>query len=157
MQSEQNNTEEKTATKPQKVAEEQQTAENETQTASDSPESLSDLEKNWQEIAESLKDDGPRINSVMQNAQPKQIDDNTIQIDITAEIQKDLFAKFDEKIIRVLQRRMKNNELKFKFNLVESEVESKRPLTDVEKYQELMKRNPVLEKLREKFNLDLKK
>ncbi len=157
LQSDNTNTQEKPQTDEQNLAQKEQTEEEQEQITPEKDESPTDLENIWQEIAKSVKDDGPRINTAMQNANPKQIDTHTIQIDITAEIQKDLYEKFEEKILRVLQRKLKNNTLSFSFNLVESEAENNRPLTDAEKYQKLIKQNPVLEKLREKFNLDLKK
>ena len=110
----------------------------------------------WSSIGESLKDDGPRINAAIQQAKPQQLADNKILIHIGAESHKDLYKKFAHKIIDVLRQQMSNKDLSFEFKQVENEIESKRPLTNAEKYKKLSEHNPALEALRKKFNLDIK-
>ncbi|HKK59534.1 MAG TPA: hypothetical protein VJ937_08660 [Salinivirga sp.] len=110
----------------------------------------------WSSIVETLKDDGPRINAAIQQAKPQQLADNKILIHIGAESHKDLYKKFAHKIIDVLRQQMNNKDLSFEFKQVENEIESKRPLTNAEKYKKLSEHNPALEALRKKFNLDIK-
>ena len=122
--------------------------------SNDQKRELSDI---WEQITESLKDDGPRINAAIQQAKPKPVSEDKILIHISAESHKDLYQKFSSKIIDILRKEWNNNALEFEYKLIESETENNRPLTHAEKYKKLSEQNPALELLRKKFNLDIKK
>lgn len=115
------------------------------------------LESVWEKIKLSVEELGPRINQAVQAADPKLIDDNTIKIHITAESHKDLYEKHKKSIYEVLSMELGIKDLVFTYELVKSELDDKRPLKDVEKYQKMVEENPALQLLKDKFNLDLKK
>ena len=115
------------------------------------------LETVWETIKSNVEELGPRINQAVQAADPKLIDDNTIKIHITAESHKDLYDKHKKSIYDILSMELGIKDLVFTYELVKSELDDKRPLKDVEKYQKMVEENPALQLLKDKFNLDLKK
>lgn len=139
----------------QKPAEE--TPKQPTEQKSDDSAFNTDIKSIWQEIADSIKDEGPRINAAIQQANPRQKDDNTIEIQISAEQQKELYDKYQAKILEVLRTKTGNKNLKFEFIVNDTQIANNRPKTYAEQYQELSEKNPALELLRQKFNLDVKK
>ncbi|MFO7863068.1 MAG: proline racemase family protein, partial [Salinivirgaceae bacterium] len=116
----------------------------------------SKLDSIWQQIIKSLENDGPRINAAIQIADPKWMNPTQVQINISAEIQKELYQKFEQKIIQVLRNELNNKSLEFIYQIVITEAETNRPLTPAEQFKEMSAKNPALELLREKFDLDLK-
>jgi DNA polymerase-3 subunit gamma/tau len=115
------------------------------------------LESVWEKIKSNVQELGPRINQALQAADPKQIDDNTIKLHITAESHKDLYEKHKKSIYDVLSVELGIKNLILTFEMVKSDLEDKRPLKDEEKYQKMVEDNPALQLLKDKFNLDLKK
>lgn len=110
----------------------------------------------WSIIVESLKNDGPRIGAVVQMASPKFLNENIIQLKITVESQKDLYQKFEAKILGVLRRTFTNNQLGFEFEIDQNVVESNRPMSIAEQYKELLNENPSIDTFRKMFDLDIK-
>lgn len=115
------------------------------------------LEQIWAQIMVTGEELGPRINQALQAANPEKTSDNTIKIQITAESHKELYEKHKASVYDVLVAELGIKDLKFEWELVKSELESKRPLKDAEKYQAMAEENPALKLLKEKFNLDIKK
>jgi len=110
----------------------------------------------WSKIVESLKDDGPRIGAVVQMANPKFLNENIIQLKITVESQKELYQKFDAKILGVLRQKFTNKQLIFEFEIDQNAVESNRPMSIAEQYKEFLNENPSIDTLRKMFDLDIK-
>lgn len=133
----------------------QSTPEDDTANPTDTP--SGDLQQIWKKITESLADDGPRINAAVKQANPQKTGENTIQIQVSAEAQKELYAKFESKIIKVLRKELNNESLDIEFKMVENASDANRPLSNAEKYKQMSEENPALELLRRKFNLDIKK
>lgn len=114
------------------------------------------LQDAWQNIAESLTDEGPRINAAIQIAQPEFVNPDTVLVHVSVESQEELYQKYDQKVLQVLRKEFANNKLQFEFKKVATELDKNRPLTVAEQYKELITKNSVLDVLRQKFDLDIK-
>jgi len=116
-----------------------------------SPEQLS---KAWTDFAESVKEDYPRIYSAMKNQNLQMDEDFVIPLIMSNRVQEEDFNRaVKPDLQKHLRRELGNNRITIKTTVLEDE-EKTRPYTPEEKFEHMLKKNPVLKDLKQQFNLD---
>jgi len=110
----------------------------------------------WNEYAEKIKTDRPRMYNAMKGRPPVRKDDKSIEILFDNVIQQDEFNESIRQDLLIYLKGKLNNELINLTSTVKVEAEKKARLyTSEEKFNYLVKKNPDLGKLKQEFNLDL--
>jgi DNA polymerase-3 subunit gamma/tau len=110
----------------------------------------------WNEFAEKIKTDRPRMYNTMKGHLPVKKDDHGIELvlDNTAQ-QEEFLRDIKQDLLDYLKEKL-NNQLISLTSSVKSEKEKQSRLyTSQEKFEHMLKKNPDLGKLRQEFNLDL--
>jgi DNA polymerase-3 subunit gamma/tau len=109
----------------------------------------------WNEYAEKIKTDRPRMYNAMKGHSPVRKDDQIIEIVFDNVIQQDEFNENVRQDLIIYLKEKLNNELISLTSTVKVEAEKKARLyTSEEKFNYLVKKNPDLGKLKQEFNLD---
>jgi DNA polymerase-3 subunit gamma/tau len=112
------------------------------------------LEK-WHAYADQIKDEKPRMSSSLKHHLPLLGDALQIEVIFSNSSQIEEFNRdIKQDLIKYLENALQNTQ--FKIIPVEQEVERNEniPYTAEEKYDHMIKKNPALGKLKERFNLD---
>lgn len=108
----------------------------------------------WQDYIHLLDEKGNKIlASTLASAQPKLVE-TTVHLSFPNLTMKGNVQKAQKKLLSFLKTRLKNSHIKFFIN-VEAQEEKKYAYTPREKYLKMLEVNPVLEKLRTTFDLDI--
>lgn len=115
----------------------------------------SNLETAWISFAESLKQK-KKINlaSTLTARKPIQEDESTISFSVLNQVQEDEITAIKTDLLTYLRTEMRIASIQLKIIVDKSEIERK-PYTGEEKYQRLAEKNPALDRLRQKFNLEI--
>lgn len=105
----------------------------------------------WEEFVERLND-RPNLQSTLSHL-PKLGDDYHLILDIDNSVQDDLINTIKPELVSWLRRELENSKIQLATNITEVEKE-KIIYSDSEKYMEMLKKNPELEKLKQVFKLD---
>lgn len=110
----------------------------------------------WNEFAEKIKTDKPRMYNTLKGHLPERNDDRNIELVLDNTIQQDEFQRDIKQDLLVYLKEKLNNELISVATSVKSE-KGKQPrlYTAQEKFDYMIKKNPDLGKLKQEFNLDL--
>jgi hypothetical protein len=105
----------------------------------------------WESLLK-LYNDRPNLQSTL-SKKPTLENDCKIVIDIDNTVQKDLINSVKPEIVSWLRRELRNSKIHLITRLSETEKNSI-IYTDLEKYQEMLKMNPKLDLLKDRFKLD---
>jgi len=110
----------------------------------------------WNEFAEKIKSDRPRMYSTLKGYQPIRKDDQGIELILDNTVQQEEFQRdIKQDLLDYLKEKL-NNHLISLTSSVKSEIEKKSVLyTSRDKFEHMLKKNPDLGKLKQEFNLDL--
>ena len=117
------------------------------------PFSQEKLEEMWNEYMEIISARHPSFSSALSKYLP-QLKDNYL-IEITTD--NAIAAKSSENLknlIGYLKEKLNNHRIHYKM-IITKNIESKTPYTDKEKYDVMVKKNPALKDLKEKFDLEI--
>lgn len=109
------------------------------------------LTQKWQEFVSRLND-RPNLQSTL-SRQPHLEADYTLILDIDNSVQDDLINTIKPELVAWLRKELRNAKVQLTTRITEVEKE-KLIYTDSEKYLEMLKVNPQLELLKQKFKLD---
>lgn len=119
------------------------------------PFSQEDLLEHWNAYTDSIKKDKPRMANSLKHNLPKLGDALQIEVVFSNSAELEEFNQdIKSRLVSFLETALQNNQ--FKVLPVISEVEEQRTTlyTSEEKYDHMIKKNPELGKLKERFNLD---
>ena len=110
-----------------------------------------DLKKKWEEFVKRL-DDRPNLQSTLSRV-PNLEENYLLVLDIDNSVQDDLINSIKPELVSFLRKELVNS--KIQLTTLISEVEKEKIIySDSEKYLEMLKKNPDLELLKQKFKLD---
>ncbi len=111
--------------------------------------------KAWNDYAESLAKSKPRIHSTLVNNRPVVKSDGTIMVLLISEAQKENFAKnIKSDLTRSIQSATGFSNIEILTEVAEVEKNGKRIYTEQDKLESLIKKNPELGQLKNRFSLD---
>jgi hypothetical protein len=84
---------------------------------------------------------------------PGLTDDFKLVLDIENTVQDDLINSVKPELVSWLRKELKNSKIQL-FTNINQEARDKIIYTDSEKYEEMIKKNPAIDQLRQKFKLD---
>ncbi|PZD79232.1 DNA polymerase III subunit gamma/tau [Mesonia sp. K7] len=121
----------------------------------DSDFSENDMQLAWNDYVKILKKNGEKIlASILETDTPK-LHDKTIQIVLPNSTMKSELSMAKNKLIKFLRKKLLNSYIELKI-VVNEETSKKYAFTSREKYEKLKEKNPLLDKLRKTFDLDIK-
>jgi len=113
-----------------------------------------DLTKAWLKFA-ATKSNKIRISQLLQTNIPKIINNKIIEIPAVNKSQEDELHKLHDELLVFLKQTLQNTEISITIVLSEQRADNKtKPYTDIEKFQFLVKKNPNLQKLKDRLDLD---
>jgi len=115
------------------------------------PFTLDDLKRKWKEFLVRL-DDRPNLKSTLSRV-PELGENWQLYLDIDNSIQNDLINSIKPELVSFLRRELKNSKIEFTTK-VTTQVKNKIIYTDMDKFDEMVKKNPSLRALKQRFNLD---
>ena len=110
----------------------------------------------WTSFAEKVRTDMPRSYSTMKTQLPVLKDKHIIELTLINKAQAEDFNKrIKTELLSYLRENLKNNLIIFDIIVPDdSSANGKRPYTDEEKFKYMAEKNPLLNKLKQDFNLD---
>ena len=112
-----------------------------------------DLISAWREFAESL-DEEKLLKNAMNLYHPKMIGETIFVVEVNTDINKGFLTNNSEMILSFLRKKLKNDDLTMTISISEGNA-IKKPLTSHEVFDDLVKKNPSLQKLSDSFGLEL--
>jgi hypothetical protein len=109
------------------------------------------LKLKWEEFVNRL-DDRPNLQSTLSRV-PALKQGFQLVLEIDNSVQDDLINTIKPELVSWLRKELKNSKIQLTTSITETEKE-KIIYSDSEKYLEMLKKNPQLELLKQKFNLD---
>lgn len=125
------------------------------ETISESDFSQEDLLFKWNEYADNIHSERPRISAILKNRMPVLGDGFQLSLSLDNAAQKEEFDNNIKKgLLKFLKKELNNSFIQI-ITLLEKEENKKKILyTPEERFQYLSRKNPVLNKLKQQFNLD---
>ncbi len=112
------------------------------------------LEK-WQNYAQKIKNDKPRLFTTLKSQLPALKNDYNIEVEMNNGAQMDQFDKeLKLDLTNYLRAELNNHKINIFTYLIKEEKTKNNLYTDEDKYKHLTKKNPSLGELKQKFNLD---
>lgn len=112
------------------------------------------LQAAWDEYIHRLKNKGEKIlASIMETDMPKP-NGNVISIELPAETMKNDLEKGQNPLMAFLKKKLNNTQITLEI-IVNEQAAKKFAYTNMEKYNKLKEKNPLIEKLRTTFDLDI--
>lgn len=113
------------------------------------------LQAAWDDYVHRLKKRGEKIlASILETDLPTLKNDNEIHLELPAESMKIDLEKGQHKLMGFLKTRLKNTTISLVIDVNETTAK-KFVFTPIEKYNKLKEKNPLLDKLRTTFDLDV--
>ncbi len=112
---------------------------------------MEQLKMKWESFLERLGD-RPNLQSTLSKV-PHLDSGFQLRLEIDNSVQKDLINSIRPELVSWLRKELKNSKIQLVIKINQAEKESI-IYTDNEKYSELLKKNPKLEMLKKRFNLD---
>ena len=110
-----------------------------------------DLQIKWKEYVDRLAD-RPNLQSTLSDV-PEIEENNRLVLKIANSVQDSLINQIKPELVSFLRRELKNSKIQLLTRIEETSKE-KLIYSDSEKYAEMIKKNPELDLLKQKFNLD---
>lgn len=108
----------------------------------------------WNDFADEVKSDGPRVASMFKSIKPEVHSDNLITLHLSNAAQRDLFIQnYKQKFVVFMERRFKNSSPQIEAIVDQAETEGM-IYSDEQKYNFLVSKYPTLKEIRKTFNLD---
>ncbi|WP_026838774.1 DNA polymerase III subunit gamma/tau [Gillisia sp. JM1] len=108
----------------------------------------------WDEYIQRLKHKGEKIlASIMETDMPK-LTDKVVSIELPADTMKNELERHTNPLMSFLKKKLQNTLITLDIQ-VNEQVAKKYAFTDMEKFNKLKEQNPLLEKLRKTFDLDI--
>ena len=138
--------------------EEAEQAENSKESSKDLPKDEFDatqLENHWRDYLQQIKEAGrKRIYSSLSNKHLELLENHTVALELDNDIQVDFFNEERTEILSYLRKKLNNYALQFETRRA-ANTKVLEPYTPQEKYEYMLKKNPMLKKFRDKLDLDL--
>ncbi|TDN79826.1 DNA polymerase-3 subunit gamma/tau [Salegentibacter sp. 24] len=113
------------------------------------------LQATWNNYVKRMKNQGSKIlASILETDLPKLQDDNCIIIELPNETMKINLEREQNKLMSYLKQKLQNTEIRLVINVNEQSAK-KYAFTPIEKYNKLKEKNPLIDKLRSTFDLDV--
>ena len=113
------------------------------------------LDELWKEFTESIKDSMPRMYGTLSSQKPSLNENGTVGLELSNNAQFDDFnQKVKSELVNFLREKSGNDSLSIEVQVPREADENKKPYTSDEKFKYLSKKNPLLNKLKQEFNLD---
>lgn len=112
---------------------------------------IKDLEIKWKEFLTRL-DDRPNLQSTLSKV-PELKDNFQLYLEIDNSIQEGVINLIKPELISFLRKGLRNSKIEL-VTKVTDEIKNRIIYTDIDKFDEMVKKNPSLAKLKQKFNLD---
>lgn len=115
-----------------------------------------ELTKQWLLFAEKIKEDMPRSYSIIRSQLPEIKENHIISLTLVNKSQaEDFNLRIREGLLDFLRNKLQNNLISIETNIAEDPANNgKKPYTAEEKFKHMAEKNPVLQKLKQDFNLD---
>lgn len=111
-----------------------------------------DLQKQWKLFLQRL-DDRPNLKSTLSRV-PELKEKFQLFLEIDNTIQEDLIVTIKPELVSFLRKNLKNSKIELTIK-VSDKIKNRIIYTDMDKFDELVKKNPSLKILKQKFNLDI--
>jgi DNA polymerase-3 subunit gamma/tau len=109
----------------------------------------------WKEYTESIKDSMPRMYSTLASHYPDLRKNGVIELELSNNAQFDDFnSKIKSELTGFLRKKSGNESLSIEVKIVKGADNNIKPYTSDEKFKYLSRKNPLLNKLKQEFNLD---
>lgn len=113
------------------------------------------IQKAWKAYAASIEKSHPRIYTTLSQQVPRLTEKGIIRISLATEAQRENFIhRIKPELTRYFQRTIADVPYVFETDLIDSETTVKKVYTDQDKLDYLISKNPDLEKMKTRFNLD---
>ena len=113
------------------------------------------LQATWNDYVKRLKKQGAKIlASILETDLPKLQEKNRIVIELPNETMKINLEREQNKLMSYLKQKLQNTEIRLVIHVNEQSAK-KYAFTPIEKYNKLKEKNPLIEKLRSTFDLDV--
>ncbi len=113
------------------------------------------LQELWKEYTESIKESMPRMYSTLASHNPDLGKNGVIELELSNNVQFDDFnSKIKSELINFLREKSGDESLSIEVKIVKEADNNIKPYTSDEKFKYLSRKNPLLNKLKQEFNLD---
>lgn len=112
-----------------------------------------ELQKAWCEFAKNLIEE-KLLKNAMMLYKPKMLGDTVFEVEVNTEINKNYLDDYGNVILAYLRESLQNDDITMIIKISETTV-VKKPLTSREIFNELVQKNPSLQKLSDEFDLEL--
>lgn len=113
------------------------------------------LQKIWNDYARLIEKSNPRLFSMLTARSPRLKGNDVIVFPLQNETQEVELLKEKSPLFNHLRRELKNAKLQLEIEYTRDENGSQKAYTAADKYKLLADKNPLLDKLKDVFNLDL--
>jgi len=122
----------------------------------DAPFTIEQLESKWNDFAEQIKADRPRIATTMFTKKPVLRPGNIIELSLeNSTLKEDFVNSVKPNLVAFLRNALLNDSITLNLIVDEAGENGKKKLyTPEDKFHYLTKKNPALGKLKQQFNLD---
>lgn len=107
----------------------------------------------WEQYAESIKQEKPRLHHILKSTKPGLKDKSTISVVLGNTLQKETFDKAQAEIMKFLSSKLRNDHLLFELE-IDEQTGQKQLFTDNDKLKYLTEKNPNLAAFKQKLDLD---
>jgi DNA polymerase III subunit gamma/tau len=111
-----------------------------------------DLIDQWRKFANQIREDQPRLCNTLLANKPEIVDQSSIRFEVTNPLQEEALNKIRPELLSHLKREL-NTSLKLEICINETLQENRLYLPE-DKYEHMLRKNPELARLRQRFNLD---
>ena len=109
----------------------------------------------WKDFTESIKESMPRMYSTLSSQKPSLNENGNVELELSNNAQYDDFnQRIKPELVNFLRGKSGNDSLSIEVKVPGETDENKKPYTSEEKFKYLSKKNPLLNKLKQEFNLD---
>ncbi|UCH15776.1 MAG: DNA polymerase III subunit gamma/tau [Bacteroidales bacterium] len=113
------------------------------------------LEGLWKEFTESIKDSMPRMYSTLSGQKPSLNKNGNVELELSNNAQFDDFnQKIKSELVSFLREKSGNDSINIEVHVPGDAEDNQKPYTSDEKFKYLSRKNPLLNKLKQEFNLD---